>query len=68
MSDSVAAISNLPPMIAAIICLDAADGSAFAVVRPLKRPDFLVDIKSIGTIAVDVNAKRVYRPLTPFSQ
>ena len=27
----------------------------------LKRPDFLVGVPSIGTIAVDVKAKRVYR-------
>jgi len=39
--------------------------SPFTIPEPLrgeiKRPDFLVGIPSIGTIAVDVKAKRVYR-------
>jgi hypothetical protein len=39
--------------------------SPFTIPDPLrgeiKRPDFLVGIPSIGTIAVDVKAKRVYR-------
>ena len=39
--------------------------SPFTIPQPLrgeiKRPDFLVGIPTIGTIAVDVKAKRVYR-------
>ncbi|MEQ1716374.1 MAG: hypothetical protein ABL907_10385 [Hyphomicrobium sp.] len=39
--------------------------SPFTIPEPLrgeiKRPDFLVGIPTIGTIAVDVKAKRVYR-------